>query len=74
LIADRDLAVTIRDILDTCKRFAGLIERWRGSEPASADDFQAAGAERTAAVKDINEVGLLHISSWTGHSRVLTAR
>jgi hypothetical protein len=66
--------VTIRDILDTCKRFAGLIERWRGSEPASADDFKAAGAERTAAVKEINEVSLLHEATSSENSSALTAR
>lgn len=61
--------MTIRDILDTCKRFAGLTERWRGSGPISAeysaDILEAEEAERSAAVKKIKEVSLLLFSPLT---------
>lgn len=30
LIADRSTAIIIRDILDTCRRFTALVERWGG--------------------------------------------
>lgn len=58
LIADKDSAVVIRDILDTCKTFSGLVEKWGGDvlpELLMADDN--AMAERKAAVEDISEVG-----------------
>lgn len=61
LIAERESAVLIRDILDTCKRFAGLVERWGGDVLPEMlieeeDEAGALTAERTKAVEEIHEV------------------
>lgn len=32
LLNDRNLAVAVRDILDTCKRLGGLVERWTNDD------------------------------------------
>ncbi len=59
LLADRGISVIIREILDTCKRFTGLVERWGGDllpellpEKPSGDLVR----ERKAAVREIAEV------------------
>lgn len=49
LLADKGLAVVIRDVLDTCIRFAGLIEKWRGDIlPKSLED----GAQQATVIPD----------------------
>lgn len=62
LIAERDSAVLVRDILDTCKRFAGLVERWGGDVlPELLQEGDTQGgllAERTRAVDEISDVSL----------------
>ncbi|TXT13347.1 hypothetical protein VHUM_00714 [Vanrija humicola] len=59
LIAERDSAVLVRDILDTCKRFAGLVERWGGDVLPEllqeGDDHGGLLAERTRAVDEISD-------------------
>ncbi|KAL1408211.1 hypothetical protein Q8F55_005016 [Vanrija albida] len=58
LIAERDSAVLVRDILDTCKRFAGLVERWGGDvlpELLQEGEGTALLAERTRAVDEISD-------------------
>lgn len=55
-IADRESAVLIRDILETCKRFAGLVDRWGGDVlPELLADEPGQVAERAAAVSEISE-------------------
>lgn len=57
LIADRDTAVLVKDILDTCKRFAGLVDRWGGDVlPELLSDDDSAVEERTRVVDEISEV------------------
>lgn len=58
LIADHESAVLVRDILDTCKRFCGLVERWGGDvlpELLSDDEGDVVG-ERAKVVEDVGEV------------------
>ena len=63
LIADRSTAIIIRDILDTCRRFTALVERWGGDvlpelllEVESNDDgFGQLFEEREKAVTGITE-------------------
>ncbi len=58
LIADRESALLVRDILDTCKRFCGLVERWGGDvlpELLSDEEGDVVG-ERAKAVDEVNEV------------------
>ncbi|CAK9780693.1 hypothetical protein CC85DRAFT_264533 [Cutaneotrichosporon oleaginosum] len=57
LIADRESAVLVRDLLDTCKRFCGLVERWGGDvlpELLSDEEGDVVG-ERAKAVDEVNE-------------------
>lgn len=62
LIADSSTAVLIRDILDTCRRFASLVERWGGDvlpellvEGSSGEKFGEMVAEREKAVQEITD-------------------
>lgn len=59
LIADHGFAIIIRDILETCKRFTGLVERWGGdvlpellTEGISGDTIK----ERGVAVHKLAQV------------------
>jgi len=63
LIADLDLAIIIRDILDTCKRFTGLVDRWGGDVLPELLDDQVGNLvkERAAAVHEISAVSRLFI-------------
>ncbi|BEJ13869.1 hypothetical protein CspHIS471_0310430 [Cutaneotrichosporon sp. HIS471] len=57
LIADRESALLVRDILDTCKRFCGLVERWGGDvlpELLSDDEGDVVG-ERAKVVDEVND-------------------
>lgn len=56
-IAERDSAQLIRDILDTCKRFAGLVERWGGDvlPELLLDDSNDRVSERARAVAEISD-------------------
>lgn len=63
LIADINLASVIRDILDTCRRFAGLVERWGGDvlpellmEGINGEEVGKMVKERAQAVQEINDV------------------
>ena len=63
MLADRALAIVVRDILETCKRFTGLIERWGGDvlpdllvEGASGEELGAMVKERSAIVRETAEV------------------
>ena len=63
LLSDRSIAVVIRDIMDLCVRFTGLVERWGGDvlpelllEGASGEGVGQLLAERSREVSDINEV------------------
>ncbi|AFR95456.2 hypothetical protein C343_03557 [Cryptococcus neoformans C23] len=62
LIADINLASVIRDILDTCRRFAGLVERWGGDvlpellmEGINGEEVGKMVKERAQAVQEIND-------------------
>lgn len=56
-IAERESAQLIRDILDTCKRFAGLVERWGGDvlPELLLDDSNDQVSERARAVSEISD-------------------
>ncbi|ORY34876.1 Spc98 family-domain-containing protein [Naematelia encephala] len=59
LIADRSMAVLLRDIFNTCRRFAGLIERWGGTvmpELLEEDDQGKMVEDRTFAIKETSEL------------------
>jgi len=62
LIADRGLAVMIRDVLETCRRFTRLVERWGGDvlpgllEDGGEDGLGGLIAERNRAVEEITSV------------------
>ena len=63
LLADHGLAIIVKDILDTCKRFTGLVERWGGDvlpdllmEGASGEQVAEMVKERATAVRETNEV------------------
>lgn len=62
LIADFNLATVIRDILDTCRRFTGLVERWGGDvlpellmEGINGEEVGKMVKERAQAVQQIND-------------------
>ncbi|WWD20163.1 hypothetical protein CI109_104639 [Kwoniella shandongensis] len=62
LISDPALATVTRDILDTCKRFTGLVERWGGDvlpellmEGVDGEEVGKMVGEHADAVKEINE-------------------
>ena len=63
LLADRDLAVTVRDVLEICNRFTGLVERWGGDvlpellvEGSSGEDVGQLVSERGWTVNETKEV------------------
>jgi hypothetical protein len=59
LIAERETAVLVHDILDTCKRFAGLVERWGGDvlpELLAEGEVGEMVAERARVVEEISDV------------------
>ena len=63
LLSDRGLTVILRDILETCKRFTGLVERWGGDvlpdllvEGGSGEQIGDMVKERAAAVREVIEV------------------
>jgi gamma-tubulin complex component 4 len=66
LIADKGLAVMVRDILETCRRFAGFVERWGGDvlpglleDDSSGDDgVGILVQERHDAINEIMSVSL----------------
>lgn len=61
LLADQGLSVVIRDILDTCVRFAATIERWGGdlfprqdeTDPRREEKEEEVIAERFKVINDI---------------------
>lgn len=62
LIADTSTAVLVRDILETCRRFASTVERWGGDvlpellmEGASGEGIGEMIEEREKAVSDMSE-------------------
>ncbi|WVQ79289.1 hypothetical protein IAT38_001385 [Cryptococcus sp. DSM 104549] len=62
LISDPGLATVTRDILDVCKRFTGLVERWGGDvlpelllEGADGEEVGKMVGERAEALEEINE-------------------
>jgi gamma-tubulin complex component 4 len=62
LLADKGMAVLIRDILETCRRFTGIVERWSGDvlpgllEDDGEGDVGSLLGERSGAVEEIMTV------------------
>lgn len=58
LLTDLQLATLVKDIMDTCKRFAGLVDRWGGdgspeSLASGADDLVE---ERSEQMREVGKV------------------
>ncbi|WWC73574.1 uncharacterized protein I206_107546 [Kwoniella pini CBS 10737] len=58
LLSDPSIASLIRDILNTCKRFTGLIERWNGKLlfNSSEDENEELIKDKTNNMKEIDEI------------------
>lgn len=66
LLADRSIAVVIRDILEICVRFTGLVERWGGDvvpelllEGSDVEEVGQLVDERSRAVSVVNEASTI---------------
>lgn len=66
------MATVIRDILDTCRRFTGLVERWGGDvlpellmEGINGEEVGKMVKERAQAVQQINDVRFFSPNSST---------
>jgi gamma-tubulin complex component 4 len=64
LLSDTQCPLVIRNILETCERFVGLVERWGGDvlpellmEGASGEKQGEMVKDRSDTVQEINEVG-----------------
>jgi hypothetical protein len=57
LLTDLNLAVSVRDIVDTCKRFAGLVDRWGGDgvPEALASEGEELTVERTKQMIELGQ-------------------
>ena len=67
LLADRVIAELIRDILDTCQRFTGLVERWGGDvvpELLTEDVRGVILEERGSKVESIVDVSTSFPAPW----------
>lgn len=60
LLADRNLARLIKDIVDTCRRFTGLVERWGGDGLPEALSTGSAETvrERLGHITEISRVSI----------------
>jgi hypothetical protein len=60
LLTDIPLLGVIRDIIDICKRFAGLVERWGGDvlPEDQGKEGEKEAEERLVAVREIKQVSL----------------
>lgn len=57
LLSDQSTAILIRDILEVCRRFTGMVERWGGDvlpELLGDDEIE----DRAVAVNDLADVGV----------------
>ncbi|ODN78453.1 hypothetical protein L202_04088 [Cryptococcus amylolentus CBS 6039] len=73
LISDIGIATLTRDILDTCRRFTGLVERWGGDvlpellmEGIEGEEVGKMVQERAQAVEEINEALHEHLTDFFG--------
>ncbi|WRT69549.1 uncharacterized protein IL334_006536 [Kwoniella shivajii] len=58
LLSDPSIAALVRDILETCKRFTGLVERWGGDVLPSLLEESGSSEmihERTSLIGEVNE-------------------
>ncbi|WVQ75162.1 hypothetical protein IAR50_004771 [Cryptococcus sp. DSM 104548] len=70
-ISDIGIATLTRDILDTCRRFTGLVERWGGDvlpellmEGIEGEEVGKMVQERAQAVEEINETLHDHLTDF----------
>jgi gamma-tubulin complex component 4 len=63
LLTDLQLATLVKDIMDTCKRFAGLVDRWGGDGISDlASGAEEILEERSKQMKEVGRVSYAILS------------